>query len=208
MAKADIWPVILSERKALATDLASLPPKRWSSPSLCGDWTVQDVLAHMTGTAKISGASFFPKLIGAGFSFDRLQAKDIQREKGNSPADTLTGFEEIETSRKHPPGPGDTMLGETLIHAEDIRRSLGIDHHYPTDAVVQVADFYKGSNLIIGTKRRIAGLSLRATDTDWSHGTGPEVAGPMLFLLMAMSGRKSALDHLTGDGVATLESRP
>jgi uncharacterized protein (TIGR03083 family) len=208
MAKADIWPVIHSERKALAADLESLPPEQWSATSLCDDWTVQDVVAHMTGTAKISGATFFPKLIGAGFSFDRLQAKDIQTEKGGSPADTLARFEAIETSVRHPPGPSDTMLGETIIHAEDIRRSIGIDHHYPTDAVVQVANFYKGSNLIIGTKRRIAGLSLRATDTDWSHGNGPEVTGPILFLLMAMSGRKAALDHLNGDGVATLASRP
>ena len=87
MAKADIWPVIHSERKALAADLESLPPERWSATSLCDDWTVQDVVAHMTGTAKISGATFFPKLIGAGFSFDRLQAKDIQTEKGGSPAE-------------------------------------------------------------------------------------------------------------------------
>jgi uncharacterized protein (TIGR03083 family) len=207
MAKIDIWPVIHSERKALAADLASLPPERWSSPSLCDDWTVQDVVAHMTGTAKTSGSTFFPKLIGAGFSFGRLQAKDIRAEKGSSPADTLVRFEGVETSHKHPPGPSDTMLGETIIHAEDIRRSLGIDHHYPTEALVQVADFYKGSNLIIGTKRRITGLSLRATDTDWSHGSGPEVAGPMLSLLMAMSGRKAMLDRLSGEGVATLASR-
>jgi hypothetical protein len=74
-------------------------------------------------------------------------------------------------------------------------------------AVVQVADFYKGSNLIIGTKRRIAGLKLRATDTDWSAGTGPEVAGPMLTLLVAMTGRKVAPGELSGDGVATLAAR-
>jgi hypothetical protein len=74
--------------------------------------------------------------------------------------------------------------------------------------VVRVADFYKNSNLILGTKTRIAGLSLAATDTDWRHGTGPTVSGPMLSLLMAMTGRKAALDDLSGDGVATLRTRP
>ena len=74
--------------------------------------------------------------------------------------------------------------------------------------MVQVADFYKNSNLIIGTKRRIDGLSLRATDVDWSHGSGPEVAGPILDLLMAMTGRKPAASQLTGEGVATLQARP
>ena len=51
------------------------------------------------------------------------------------------------------------------MHSEDIRRALGIKHNYPTNAVAQVADFFKGSNLLIGSKRRIAGLTLRATDT-------------------------------------------
>ena len=98
-------------------------------------------------------------------------------------------------------------MGETLIHGEDIRRPLGIKREHPTDAVVRVADFYKGSNLIIGAKKRIAGLQLTATDTTWSHGTGPEVSGPILSLMMAMTGRKAALDDLSGEGVATLSSR-
>ncbi len=71
-----------------------------------------------------------------------------------------------------------------------------------------MAEFYKKSNLIIGAKRRIAGLQLRATDTEWSHGSGPEVVGPLLSLLMAMTGRKAALDSLTGEGVAILRGRP
>jgi uncharacterized protein (TIGR03083 family) len=100
------------------------------------------------------------------------------------------------------------VLGETIVHAEDIRRALGIRHTYPTDAVVRVADFFKGSNLLLGTKNRITGLSLWATDTEWQHGSGPEVAGPVLAVLMAMTGRKAALDELTGDGVSTLRSRP
>ena len=64
-----------------------------------------------------------------------------------------------------------------IVHSEDIRRALGSRHTYPTDAAMQVADFYKGSNLLIGAKNRIAGLKLRATDADWSHGDGPQVAG-------------------------------
>ena len=111
------------------------------------------------------------------------------------------------TSVKHPPGPADTWLGETIVHAEDIRRPLGIEHHYPADAVVRIADFFKGWNLLIGSKRRIAGLTLRATDAEWSHGTGPEGSGPILSLVMAMTGRKRPLDDLAGDGVATLRSR-
>ena len=88
-----------------------------------------------------------------------------------------------------------------------VARSLGVTHAYPPGAVVAVADFYKGSNLLIGSKNRIAGLTLRATDADWSHGTGPEVKGPVLSLALAMTGRTVADDGLVGDGVATLRSR-
>jgi uncharacterized protein (TIGR03083 family) len=203
----DIWPTVLEERKSLATDLQSLTDDGWNTKSLCHEWTVRDLLAHMTATAKITPASFFPKLIASGFSFARMQAKDNARERGATPADTLANFQAIIDSKKRPPGPPQTMLGEVIIHSEDIRRALGIEHSYPTGPVTEVADFYKGSNLIIGAKRRIAGVTLRATDTDWSHGTGPEAAGPIMAIVMAMTGRKRYLDDLTGDGVEVLRGR-
>ena len=58
MADAGVWQMIHSERAALAADLGSLDEARWATPSLCGEWTVRDVLAHMTATAKISAPSF------------------------------------------------------------------------------------------------------------------------------------------------------
>jgi hypothetical protein len=109
---------------------------------------------------------------------------------------------------RHPPGPVQSWLGEAIVHAEDIRRPLGLSRQYPAEAILCVADFYAGSNLIIGTKRRIEGVRLRATDAGWSHGTGPEAAGSAMSLLLAMTGRTVALDDLSGDGVATLRSRP
>ena len=208
MTGVDVWPVVHRERKALAEDLVPLTEEQWSTSSLCPRWTVRNVLAHMSGTAQITPATFLPKLIGSGFSFERLQAKGIAANLGTSGADTLSHFEAIVASEKRPPGPKDTILGETIIHAEDIRRALGIAHKYPPDAVVELADFFKGSNMIIGTKNRINGLRLNASDTDWSHGSGPEVSGPMLSLLMAMTGRKPVLQALSGDGVATLRERP
>ena len=209
MAGIDIWPVVHDERAALAADLtsASLSEEQWSGPSQCDVWTVRDVLAHMTATATMTPAAFFPKLIASGFSFDKVQEKGIAAQRGATGAETLSRFQAVIASEKKPPGPKDTVLGETIIHAEDIRRSIGMQRAYPEDALVEIADFYKGSNLIIGTKRRIDGLSMRATDTGWSHGSGPEVSGPMLPLLLAMAGRKSTLGELSGDGVATLRAR-
>jgi hypothetical protein len=40
-----------------------------------------------------------------------------------------------------------------------------------------------------------------------SMNSGPEVSGPIMPLVMVMTGRKAALDDLTGDGVDTLRTR-
>jgi uncharacterized protein (TIGR03083 family) len=202
-----VWPTIHSERKALAADLDGISAKAWDTPSLCDGWSVRDVVAHMTAATKLSAPKFFGALIGSGFSFERVQAKGIAANRGASPDETLANFKAQLDSTGRPPGPVETMLGETIIHPEDIRRVLRIQHTYPAESLVQVADFLKKSNLIIGTKRRIAGLGLEATDADWRHGDGPTVRGPMLDLVMAMTGRKAALANLTGDGVDTLKSR-
>ncbi len=204
MDKAEIWPVIHAERRALLGDLKNLGPDEWSAKSSCERWSVRDVAAHMAATARISPLSFFPKLAASGFSLSRLQDKDIAAARGRDP---VADFEAVVDSVRHPPGPPDTWLGETIVHADDIRRPLGIPHDYPAGALARVADFYAGSNLVIGGKRRAAGLALRSTDASWSHGSGPEVSGPLLSLLLAMTGRQAVLADLAGEGVSALRSR-
>ena len=203
----DPWPMIHTERAALAADLEGLPDDRWATPSLCSEWSVQEVLGHMTATAKKTPANFFSGWVGAGFRFNAMATKETARESQGSPGEVLARFKGQLTSTTHPPGPVDAMLGETVIHSADIRRPLAISHTYPEDELVEVADFYKRSNLILGSKRRIAGLKLQATDVDWATGTGPEVSGPMLSLLLVMTGRKAALEDLAGDGLSTLQAR-
>jgi uncharacterized protein (TIGR03083 family) len=204
---AEIWAMVRPEREALAADLQGLDEAAWETPSLCPGWTVRVVLAHMTALARMTPAAFFRKLVASGFSPSRLQARDIALEKGGSAEETLTRFRSIAANRNRLPGQDRTLLGETLLHAEDIRRPLGIAHEYAADALVTVADHYKASNLIAGTKRRIAGLCLQATDVGWSAGSGPVVSGPMLSLLLAMAGRQAGIDDLEGAGVETLRSR-
>jgi uncharacterized protein (TIGR03083 family) len=201
------WPLIHAERAALADDLAGVPETAWTTPSLCARWTVLQTLGHMTATAKMTPPRFFGHLARAGFRFQVMAQRDIEAETAGGPAATLAEFRRVSGATTGPPGPVDSWLGETVVHAEDIRRPLGIRHDYPVDALVRVADFYKGSNLLIGAKRRLSGLTVRATDTDWSYGTGPEVAGPMLAIVLAMTGRTAGLEELTGDGLAALRGR-
>jgi uncharacterized protein (TIGR03083 family) len=201
------WPLIHAEREALASDLATISDSQWQTRSLCPEWSVHDVLGHMIATAKKTPPKFLASLAGAGFKFNEMTARDVRRETARTPSESLAEFRGLARATSKPPGPVEAMLGEAIIHSEDIRRPLGIKRDYPATAVVRVADFFKGSNLLIGAKNRIAGLTLRATDAQWSTGTGPEVSGPVLSLVLAMTGRKEALDDLSGDGLATLRSR-
>ena len=207
MATTTPWPLIHAEREALAADLAPLTDEQWATASLCTGWTVRDVLGHMTATAKMTPPKFFAAFAAAGFRFNTMTAKGVAAEATPAPAAGLANFREHLKDTTHPPGPVESMLGEAVIHAEDMRRPLGITREYPPEALVRVAEFFHGSNLIVGAKQRIAGLTLRATDTGWCAGTGPEVAGPHLSLVMALTGRSAALTDLSGDGLATLRSR-
>ena len=202
-----MWSTVAAERGALAADLADLSDQQWETPSLCDGWTVREVLAHQTGTASMSTPKFFTRMAAAGFRFPTFANREIQRHLGDSPRATLAEFRDKQHSTSSPPGPRLSWLGEVIVHSEDIRRPLGIAHDYPAAAVRQVLDFYKGSNTLIGTKRRIADLRLKATDDDWSHGEGPSVEGRMIDLLMAATGRGVACESLSGDGVSTLRLR-
>lgn len=203
----ELWTVVAAERGALADDLAGLSDSQWETPSLCSGWTVHDVVAHNCATASLSPVKFFVRFAGKGFNFTKFIEGEIARQKGATPAETLARFRSLQGSTSAPPGPRISWLGETIVHAEDIRRPLGIAHTYSADAVRAVLDFYKGSNTLIGTKSRIDGLRLAATDQEWSHGSGRLVEGPMLDLLLAATGRASGCDGLAGDGVATLRER-
>lgn len=207
MAAEGPWSTIHSERAALADDLGNLTDAEWSTPSLCRPWTALEVLGHLTATAKMTPLTFLRKLVSSGFRFHALTAREVAAETSAGPARTLAEFRSHVNDSTAPPGPVDTWLGETIVHAEDIRRPLGIAHDYPVDALVRIADFYRRSNLLIGAKSRIAGLTLRATDADWSAGTGLEVRGPLLSLVLAMTGRPAALSALDGDGLTLLSSR-
>ena len=203
----DFWTRVSAHRRSLADDLAAVTDAQWDTPSLCAGWTVRDVVAHQSGTAAMNPLSFFARFARARFDFPRFAATEIQRHRGDSPAATLARFRELQDSTSAPPGPKMSWLGEVLVHNEDVRRPLGIAHDYPAEDVRDVIDFYKTSNTLIGTKDRIAGLRLVATDQDWTHGEGDLVEGRLLDLLMAATGRAAGCDDLAGEGVETLRAR-
>jgi uncharacterized protein (TIGR03083 family) len=161
----------------------------------------------MTTTAKMTPGRFFGKLAGSGFRFNVMNDTGVKEEQGATPADALAGFKAQLDRTTAPPGPLDAMVGEIVIHSQDIRRPLGIAHTFQPEAVTLVGDFVTRGNLLLGGKRRATGLTLTATDVDWTRGTGPEVKGPLASIILALTGRRAGLADLTGDGLAALTGR-
>ena len=117
MAVKAQWALIHAERDALATDLAGLDGAQWQHPSLCGQWTMREVLAHMTATAAMTPPKFFVKFLGSGFQFHSMSNKGVQGKLGDSPAETLERFKAQAASTTSPPGPMDSWVGETIIYS-------------------------------------------------------------------------------------------
>ncbi|MEV3987026.1 maleylpyruvate isomerase family mycothiol-dependent enzyme [Nonomuraea sp. NPDC049758] len=204
---ADIWPLVHAERAALAADLADLTDEQWATPSLCAGLTVREVLAHLTAGASLNGVQWLVGVIRCRFDFDKQVAMLLAEQLGATAAETHDRFRRVITSTTKPPLPIMAMLGETIVHAEDIRRPLGIRHAYPIETLTQVAGYYRGSDMVVAAKRRIVGLRLAATDGPFTTGSGPLVSGTTLALVMATTGRSVYCDDLDGDGVEILRDR-
>jgi uncharacterized protein (TIGR03083 family) len=201
----DVWPLVHAERAALIDDLAGLDDMQWEVPSLCDGWTVHDVAAHLVDSARTTRIGFFLGLTRARFHFDRQNARGVQRELGGSPAETLDRLRSVAGRTSTPPGSRDTRFVEEVVHGEDIRRPLGIVRTYPSEAVEPALRLQARTPASFGgAKETVARVRLVATDADIALGSGPEVSGPVLSLLLAVSGRRVALPELSGPGVSAL----
>ncbi|QWF76640.1 maleylpyruvate isomerase family mycothiol-dependent enzyme [Amycolatopsis sp. CA-230715] len=201
------WPLIHAERAALAADLAELTGEQWETPSLCAGLSVREVLAHLTAAASLTPVRWLAGVLRCRFDFDRQVAMRLAEHLGDTGAETLERFRRVVTSTTKPPLPVIAMLGESIVHGEDIRRPLGIRREHPIATVTAVAEHYSRSDQVVLAKGRIGGLRLVATDGPFATGAGALVSGSTLTLTMAMTGRGTYCDELDGEGVAVLRGR-
>ena len=202
-----IWPLVHAERAALAEDLAALDDAQWAHPSLCERWVIEDVVAHLTAGASTGPLRWFASVMGARFDFDLYNDRRLAQYRGATPAETLERFRRIVTSTTSAPVPTAASLGEVVVHAQDIRRPLGLVRMPSVGAVTEVARFYARRNFAVPSRSAIEGLRVEATDGPFASGTGPLVSGTTLALTMAMAGRGAYCDDLSGPGVSILRAR-
>ncbi|MFD7077295.1 maleylpyruvate isomerase family mycothiol-dependent enzyme [Nocardioides sp. NPDC059952] len=200
-SKSVVWSVVHDERQALIRDLETLAPAGWATPSLCAGWTVHDVLAHMIDVATTTRLGFVRRMIAAGGDFDRDNQTGVDRERAEDPAETLARFRGVAGRTATPPAPLATRLVEEFAHGEDIRRPLGLRRDYPVEHVVTALGYLaKTSQKWGGGKERAQRVRLVVTDADMVIGTGPEVRGTAIGLVLMLSGRQVGAGELTGPG--------
>jgi uncharacterized protein (TIGR03083 family) len=212
MDSDDAWCTIDAERVGLADLLEDLSDEEWEAPSLCHAWRVRDVGVHLTQAHMGLGAAVVGAVRARG-SFDRmirdtaLRAAPLPREECSRRLRAMAG------SRRTAPfiTPLEPLI-DVLVHGQDMALPLGRTRPMPTAAAATAAQRAWDLAFPFRARRRLGGLRLAATDTDWAVGTGALVQGPIAALLLLVTGREAAVDQLTGNGVAVLrrtdERRP
>jgi uncharacterized protein (TIGR03083 family) len=202
-----LWELAHAERAALAEDLADLDAKQWRHDTLCGEWDVEEVVAHLTAAASLSQLQWLASMLGARFRPAVHNQRRLAEHRGSTPAETLDRFRAVITSTTAPSGHTPAYLGEVVVHAQDIRQPLGLARTPSVDALTPVADFFAQRDFAVASHSHVADLQLRADDGPFAAGAGPLVTGSTLALVMSMAGRASYVAELAGPGVPTLRSR-
>jgi uncharacterized protein (TIGR03083 family) len=181
-----------------------LTPQQWNSPTLCELWTVREVAIHTVSYDELSTAGLVGRFLKGRLNTDRINAIGVADYSDRSP-EQITA---LIRSYAQPHGltggfGGKIALTDGMVHQQDIRRSIGLPRTIDPERLRTALNFARFAPTIRGAWRA-RGVRLVASDLDWSHGRGPEVRGPGEALLMAMAGRRAALDDLDGPGKAKL----
>ncbi len=196
-----------AEREDFAALLDGLSTQRWEAPTLCEGWRVRDVVAHAFGYDELSHAALVRQFVAGRFSVDRINELGVNRFAQHTPDQLRAMVRDHLTPRGLTAGFGGLIaLTDNMIHQQDIRRPLGIPRRIPPERLQAALDFARYAPTIRGAWRA-RGVRLVADDLDWSRGRGPEVRGSGEALLMAMAGRRAALDDLSGPGQPRLAQR-
>nr|WP_246279539.1 maleylpyruvate isomerase family mycothiol-dependent enzyme [Psychromicrobium silvestre] len=197
--------MIDTERAHLLEVLEKLTDDQWNADSLCAGWRVRDVVVHLLMSYQLSMPRFLSKMIAAGFNFDKMADRWATGDP-RSKSQILEALRLTRGARFRVPGaPPEAPLSHLVIHAEDIYRPLGINHAITPESARIVLD-----QLVTPQAQRslkpglLDGLAFSSLDCDWSYGKGAEVVGTSSALIATLAGRASAIDELTGDGVAQL----
>ena len=136
-----LQPAVAAEFASLAGLLADASRAQWDTWSLCADWRVREVIAHLTMAARYPEQEFMAELRRCDFDFTRL-SNEIASRDASLPEDQLVACLRSDVM-KHwtPPGGGyHGALNHVVIHGLDVTVPLGV-RRPPDEAIRVVLDY-------------------------------------------------------------------
>jgi uncharacterized protein (TIGR03083 family) len=205
----EILEMIADERRRFADLVESLTEDQLAAPSLCGAWTTKQVAGHLVAVVTASHVTAFRLMLTSGFRIHRANAELAVLTAQRPAAELARLLREHATDPFRPPIVGyPGALTDLQVHAQDIRRPLGLPHDPHPDRLRVSLDFLtRGRAVGFTPKARPAGLRFEASDVGWAWGEGPAVRGTGEAVMLALAGRAVALNGLAGDGVEVLRDR-
>lgn len=221
MLDAQTHALVTAGRHRFADAVETLDGEQLDLPTLCAGWDARTLTAHLLLPFEVS----FPRFVWTALwhrgdtdrTVDAVTRRLARRPMPELVA-SLRGYADraVAPRRVSP----DAQLVETAVHLRDLARPLGLPVDVPGEHWAMVLDHLHSARVepALVPPGRLVGLEMRATDLDPSwrtpSGAAPaevggraEVRGPAEALAMALTGRRSALADLTGDGVAVLAGR-
>lgn len=199
----EIRAAVAAERTELADVLASLRPEQWDAATLCAGWRVREVVAHTTMPFRMSVPRFVLDFARSGFRFNAMADRCARRDAARMSSDELLAAVRDNVAHPwQPPGDGPlAALSHEVIHGLDITVGLGLGRRVPAYRMDLVLSGLAPKNIaFFGTD--LSGVSLQATDRDWSFGAGLPVRGEAQDLLLVICGRLLPPGRLQGDAAA------
>ena len=155
------WEMIHAERAALVRTLDGLSPEEWESPSLCDGWTVKLVAAHVLSGAEQTGPWFAKGIVANGFRFNTMIDRDAGRLGQLEPLEIVERLAARTSTTNHPPAPVMAMLGEVVVHGEDLRQPLGLKSAPSAEATAACLAMYRAGELPGGGQEADRGSAAR-----------------------------------------------
>ncbi|MFI5898361.1 maleylpyruvate isomerase family mycothiol-dependent enzyme [Actinoplanes sp. NPDC051513] len=202
----DYWSRVRLLRLRVADLLESLTPAKWDAPSLCRGWRVRDVAGHLALIPTITTWEMIAAAPRAGFNPHRINSLLAIRNGSRDRADLVAQIRQhAGAQRTARVLDARNALFDVIVHSQDITVPLGRDFPVPAENSHQALRRVWAMGWPFHANRTLAGLTLTATDTDWTEGAGPQVSGTALALLLLLTGRTAAaVDSLQGPGTARL----
>ena len=202
-----LWTLVHAERSSLAEDLSILDAEQWRHGTLCRQWDVEDVVAHLTAAGSLNQWRWVRSMLGAGFRTDVHNQRRMVERKGSTPSRDTRPVPLHHRQHHRPVGSHSGICRRGHRARPGHPSTAGLQRTPDVDALTPVADFFAHRNFTVPSKTAAAGLQLRANDGPFAAGSGALVTGSTLALVMSMAGRAPCVDQLDGPGVPVLGSR-